>query len=892
MQTNKQKNARERWRLVGFTGLVSIGACFHGAAFALTATAGADLTLADTDQQPGEVVALNGIGSIPPVGFIPPGHLPSPGQCRVWFAGRPPGHQPPPAPCHELAGALPAGAILVGNSIVSYRWLNSGNQQIATGASASIRLPDGQQVVTLVVTDATGATATDTINVRISAHTPNRAPIANAGANRTAPDTDGQPGETIDLDGMGSSDPDGNIANYQWLSGRGTVLASGARASVRLADGSQSITLRVTDSSGTSATDTVSIAVGAATAAAAPLANGGPDRTVQDTDAVAGETVALDGSGSTAAGGSAIASYQWSAGGQVIATGATASVRLPDGENRITLTIADNGGNSAVDAFVVAVSPPAGAVTLRADSGPDRRIPDTDSQEGEDVILDGSASAALNGRITTYQWIQAGVPIATGATATVRLADGNNLITLLIFDDSGESASDAIQISVGRALGRQSLSSLPNLTPNQHSLAKAMDAVCARLQDRQSALAGNQRDLLVRCQAIVDSTSTEQVAALDAIAPEELNTVSTETFNLSRLQLTNVTDRLIALRAGAEGLSLAGLRLDTESQSLPVDTLMAGVQDLLGGGASADEAHKKSNARRRRPDRPLGVWMRGNIGTGRKNTNSADRGFDSDQWGVVGGIDYRFAGNKVVGLAAGYGHSSASFNPIGAGSLDTDARTAALYTTMYTRRGFYFDAILSYLQADYESLRGVSFNERASLLDLAARGNTTGSTYSGSLGIGLDQTYWGFTIVSNFGVSYMLTNIEEFREHGAAGLDLLYEEQQYTTAAATAGLRLSYAWKTDIGVFVPQVRGEYVHELSDSAQHFEVRFANDPFDDTPQIAIDSEVPDRSYWRMAAGVSAQFGYGISGFIEHQRLQSHLHIRYTDTVMGVRFESAFQ
>ena len=30
---------------------------------------------------------------------IPPGHLPPPGECRVWYEGRPPGHQPPPTDC-------------------------------------------------------------------------------------------------------------------------------------------------------------------------------------------------------------------------------------------------------------------------------------------------------------------------------------------------------------------------------------------------------------------------------------------------------------------------------------------------------------------------------------------------------------------------------------------------------------------------------------------------------------------------------------------------------------------------------------------------------------------------------------------------------------------------
>jgi hypothetical protein len=32
-------------------------------------------------------------------GHIPPGHLPPPGECRVWLPGRPPGHQPPPGRC-------------------------------------------------------------------------------------------------------------------------------------------------------------------------------------------------------------------------------------------------------------------------------------------------------------------------------------------------------------------------------------------------------------------------------------------------------------------------------------------------------------------------------------------------------------------------------------------------------------------------------------------------------------------------------------------------------------------------------------------------------------------------------------------------------------------------
>ena len=44
---------------------------------------------------------------------IPPGHLPPPGQCRIWMPGRPPGHQPRPGRCSSLEKEVPTGAWLV-----------------------------------------------------------------------------------------------------------------------------------------------------------------------------------------------------------------------------------------------------------------------------------------------------------------------------------------------------------------------------------------------------------------------------------------------------------------------------------------------------------------------------------------------------------------------------------------------------------------------------------------------------------------------------------------------------------------------------------------------------------------------------------------------------------
>jgi outer membrane autotransporter protein len=814
-------------------------ACADAVVLPPTANAGADQNVPDRDAQPGELVTLNGSDSVDPDG-----------------------------------------------QIVSYRWTNSANQTIATGATPTVRLPDGLQTLTLLVTDNTGASASDTVSIRITAPATNQLPIANAGIDRVVADTDAQAGEAVILDGTASRDPDGTIATYQWLVGTSTVLATGATPTVRLPDGPHTLTLRVTDNAGGIASDSVVVTIGAAAPTAAPLANAGADRFVPDSNSLEGETVVLDASASTDADGT-IATYQWFNGTQVIATGVTATVNLPDGESFITLIVTDDDGNTGSDALLVTIAAPPAALPV-ANAGADRAIPDSDGEAGESVLLNGSASSDADGTIVSYQWYRNGLQIAAGSTPTVRLPDGDNILTLVVFDDDGNTSSDVVQLAVAAPPFVAILSALPGLTPNQMSLAIAMDTMCPRLRSREATLSGDQLDLLRRCDAITfGSTASEQVRALDEISPQDLNATRTQTLNLSRTQLSNVADRLIALRQGAKGLSFVGLNLSTEDAYIPASQVASSFDRVfLGGGASADEPRENLL------DDRLGLWLRGNYSFGEKRDSQADHGFDADQWGFMGGADFRFTPLSVAGIAVGYGKSEVEFNPIGAGRLDTRATTAALYATMYTKRGFYADAIATLLRSDYDSVRHLEFTEGGSLVDVSASGRTNGSSVGFAFTLGYDFNWRAFTLAPSVGYNYLTSTIDTFRENGAAGLDLRYEEQTNVSGTANAGMRMSYAWKTAVGVIIPQIRGEYIREFIDDRDTFGVRFANDPFDDTPLIIVRTDVPDRSYWRLAGGLSAQFAHGISGFVEYQKLDSLRYFDYADVALGLRFETSFE
>ena len=87
----------------------------------------------------------------------------------------------------------------------------------------------------------------------------NLPPVANAGPDQTTTVANGSLA-TITLDGSTSQDSDGVITSYVWREGS-TQIASGATPTVQLAAGTHTITLRVTDDKGASASDTVVVTV-------------------------------------------------------------------------------------------------------------------------------------------------------------------------------------------------------------------------------------------------------------------------------------------------------------------------------------------------------------------------------------------------------------------------------------------------------------------------------------------------------------------------------------------------------------------------------------------------------------------------------------------------------
>jgi hypothetical protein len=343
-------------------------------------------------------------------------------------------------------------------SISQYNWVqtsgpnSAGISNTAAVSPAITGLVPGAYVFQLTVTDNAGATATDNVQISISAP-PNQSPVANAGPDQSLPFTN-----NASLNGSASSDPDGSISQYNWVqtSGPNTAgisnTAAVSPAITGLAAGVYVFQLTVTDNAGATATDNVQISIGALNQA--PTANAGQDMVLSGP-----QGISLDGSGSSDADGS-ILSYGWAQtggpGGSTIINSNSVSpsiIGLQAGVYTFQLTVGDNQGATATDNIQVTVNAVVLALPPIANPGKDTTI----AYPSSTATLNGSASYSPDGaNIVAWSWKQVSGPSTafiqqanSAVTSIARLTTGGDYqFELTVTDSKGQTGKSIVKVGV------------------------------------------------------------------------------------------------------------------------------------------------------------------------------------------------------------------------------------------------------------------------------------------------------------------------------------------------------------------------------------------------------------------------------------------------------------
>jgi C1A family cysteine protease len=285
-------------------------------------------------------------------------------------------------------------------------------------------------------------------------------PSADAGPNQSVTE-----GQTVTLDGTGSSDSDGTIAGYQWRRVSGpTVSLSGANTAqpsftapnlTTASDATLVFELTVTDNDDLTASDRVRVTV--TWSNDAPTARAGADDEV-----VEGAQVNLDGTASADPEGEAL-TYRWVQirGPEVTLVDAAASLASFTAPNLTTaadarlvfrLTVTDPRGASDTDQVAITVGwendPPV------ADAGENRRV-----DEGAVVGLDAGGSTDTEGQIERFEWRQVSGPTVSLSAANtpqtsftapnLTTATNTDLVfELTVTDANARSDQDRVTITI------------------------------------------------------------------------------------------------------------------------------------------------------------------------------------------------------------------------------------------------------------------------------------------------------------------------------------------------------------------------------------------------------------------------------------------------------------
>jgi len=349
-------------------------------------------------------------------------------------------------------------------TIVSYAWTKvSGTGGTIVSPNAAVttlsNLQAGTYVFQLTVTDNNGATDDDNVIIVVSA-TANVPPVANAGNNIILT----LPLNSTNLNGGGSSDPDGIITTYTWtkVSGPATYTISNANAAATgltgLVQGVYVFRLTVTDNDGASSTDDVTVTVNAA-ANQSPVANAGSDITLT----LPTNSTTLTGSGYDPDG--TITTYVWTKmSGPATFTlnnanaASTGLTNLVQGVYVFRLTVTDNSGATATDNVTITVNaaaPPANQPPT-ANAGSDITL----TLPTNSTMLTGSGYDA-DGTIASYAWSWVSGPATytinsanTAATGLTNLVQGTYVFRLTVTDNSGATASDVVTVTVNQLINQ------------------------------------------------------------------------------------------------------------------------------------------------------------------------------------------------------------------------------------------------------------------------------------------------------------------------------------------------------------------------------------------------------------------------------------------------------
>lgn len=259
-----------------------------------------------------------------------------------------------------------------------------------------------------------------------------------------------------------------------------------------------------------------------------------------------------------------------------------------------------------------------------------------------------------------------------------------------------------------------------------------------------------------------------------------------------------------------------------------------------------------------------------------------EEGYFSNQKGFALGADTLLTDWLVAGLAFNYSHWHG--DQISGGGFQTDSYGPTIFASLTPWQGFFAD-----LSFQYASKTGSNTGQRQysredkTLFGGATTGSPGAEQYEGNLLSGYDYAIGGLTIGPRAAIRYRHANIDGYTEQGNSGLEVRFLKDRLTSVQSSIGAQASFAASTEWAVLIPQLNADWTHEYADGQREIQVQFAQDNRANPTVFSIQTDRPDRDFFRLGTGIVAVLPHGWQAFANFETIVGHAYFdNYTGTV----------
>ncbi|MEG0182733.1 MAG: putative Ig domain-containing protein [Stenotrophomonas sp.] len=316
-------------------------------------------------------------------------------------------------------------------------------------------------------------------------------------------------------------------------------------------------------------------------------------------------------------------------------------------------------------------------------------------------------------------------------------------------------------------------------------------------------------------------------------------------------QIGNFQRRLESLRAGGNRAGFSnGITLGSASsqrRTEPTELLRKGMgSDAEAVSMPADVAALDAAPASNTSADGLAFWTGGAVNFGTLKPGAGSDGIDFTTSGVSLGADKQFGPALTLGVGIGYGHDASDIGQKGSRST-VDSYSMAAYGSYHPGRAVYVDALLGYQLLNFDARRFITDNGNT------AHGSRDGKQWFASFSTGYQARMDSLLLTPYARLDLARATLDRYQEQGDAVFALDYQRQTVNTRTGTAGLLAQWMVKRDYGMWTPQLRAEFSHDMQGSSQAL-MRYVDMMSGPVYRATLDQQ--SRNHMLLGAGIGLQ------------------------------------